>query len=268
MTADRPVAGPVTADRPVPAPVPGPAADCPPVIADITPTADQPATTESLVAGDSPAPVAVVFDNDGLLLDTEPCWTAAQAALFRAHGQEFTLAAKHALVGTSPVTAAPILARLLGQPDAGQKLSADMYTRALAEISAGAEPRPGALELVARLRAAEMPIAVASNAPRAHLLAGLRRVGLRHAFEVILGVDDVPRPKPAPDLYLAACERLSVSPVAAIALEDSPPGVAAAQAANMFVIGIPSVPGVVLAADLVVDSLTDVAVFRVLGLEP
>jgi HAD superfamily hydrolase (TIGR01509 family) len=262
----------VTADRPVPGPGPGllpePATTGAALVADASTTADELATTESLVAGDSPAPAAVVFDNDGLLLDTEPCWTAAQAALFRVHGREFTLAAKHALVGTSPVTAAPILARLLGQPAAGEQLSADMYTMALAEVSAGAEPRPGALELVARLRAADMPIAVASNAPRAHLLAGLRRVGLLDAFEVILGVDDVPSPKPAPDLYLTACERLSVSPVAAIAVEDSPPGVAAAQAANMFVIGIPSVPGVVLAADLVASSLTDLAVFRVLGLEP
>jgi HAD superfamily hydrolase (TIGR01509 family) len=254
----------VTADREPPRPETAAAE----LIGEMVTTADAPATTESLLAGDSPAPAAVVFDNDGLLLDTEPCWTAAQAALFRANGREFTLAGKHALVGTSPVTAAPILARLLGQPDAGEQLSADMYTMALAEISAGAEPRPGALELVARLRAAEMPIAVASNAPRAHLLAGLRRVGLQDSFQVILGVDDVPSPKPAPDLYLTACERLSVSPVAAIALEDSPPGVAAAQAANMFVIGIPSVPGVVLAADLIAVSLTDAAVLRALGLEP
>ena len=90
---------PVTADRPGPA------------------TTDAPATTEALLAGESPAPAAVVFDNDGLLLDTEPCWTAAQEALFRANGREFRLAAKHALIGTSPKTAAPILARLLDQPE-------------------------------------------------------------------------------------------------------------------------------------------------------
>jgi HAD superfamily hydrolase (TIGR01509 family) len=227
---------------------------------------DDLSTAESLLAGDSPTLAGVVFDNDGLLLDTEPCWTAAETALFRSHGQEFDLAAKHALVGTSPVTAAPILARLLGMPEAGEQLSADLYVRALAEISKGAEPRPGALALVARLRAAGMPIAVASNSPRAHLLAGLRQVGLQGTFDVVLGVDDVPSPKPAPDLYLTACARLSVSPAATIALEDSPPGVAAAQAAGMFVIGIPSVPGVVLAADLVADSLSDAAVSRALSL--
>jgi len=252
VTGDSPVPGPVPADSPL-----APAASA---------TADALSTAESLLAGDSPVPAGVVFDNDGLLLDTEPCWTVAETALFRAHGQEFGLAAKHALVGTSPATAAPVLARLLGMPGAGEELSADLYARALAEISKGAEPRPGAVALVARLRAAGLPIAVASNSPRACLLAGLHRTGLQDAFDVVLGVDDVPSPKPAPDLYLTACTRLSVSPAAAIALEDSPPGVAAAQAAGMYVIGIPSVPGIVLAADLVADSLADAVVSRALGL--
>jgi HAD superfamily hydrolase (TIGR01509 family) len=213
-------------------------------------------------------PLAVVFDNDGLLLDTEPCWTSAQEALFRSHGQVFDLAAKHALVGTSPRTAAPILERLLSQPHSGQVLSDEMYSLALVEISNGAAPRPGAVELVARLRSAGVPVAVASNAPRRHLLAGLRRVGMQDAFGIVLGVDDVCQPKPAPDLYLAACRALKVAPAAAIALEDSPPGVAAARAAGLRVIGIPSVPGVLLAADLVAGSLADGAVHRALGLEP
>lgn len=214
------------------------------------------------------APRGVVFDNDGLLLDTEPCWTSAQESLFRAHGRSFDLAAKHELVGTSPVTAAPVLARLLGQPpEAGQSLSDEMYALALTKISAGATPRDGAVNLVGRLRAAGMPMAVASNAPRRHLLAGLRRVGLDAAFEVVMGVDDVDNPRPAPDLYLAACAALGVAPVSAIGLEDSPPGVAAAKAAGLWVIGIPSIPGVVLPADMVARSLADPEVYRALGLQ-
>jgi HAD superfamily hydrolase (TIGR01509 family) len=213
-------------------------------------------------------PLAVVFDNDGLLLDTEPCWTRAEQALFRSHGAEFGLPAKRALVGTSPPTAAPILERLLGRPGAGKQLSDELYSLALAEISDGAVPRPGAAELVARLRLAGMPLAVASNSPRRHLMAGLRRTGLDSAFDVVLGVDDVASPKPAPDLYLDACTALQVAPASAIALEDSPPGVAAARAAGLFVIGIPSVPGVVLTADMVAASLADAAVYRALGFEP
>ncbi|HXP18844.1 MAG TPA: HAD family phosphatase [Streptosporangiaceae bacterium] len=213
-------------------------------------------------------PSAVVFDNDGLLLDTEPCWTSAQEALFRSHGQVFDLAAKRALVGTSPRTAAPILERLLAQPHAGRQLSDEMYALALVEIGQGAVPRPGAVDLVAKLRSAGLPAAVASNAPRRHLLAGLRRVGMDDAFDVVLGVDDVRNPKPAPDLYLEACRALKVAPAATIALEDSPPGVAAARAAGLRVIGIPSIPGVVLTADLVAASLADAVVHRALGLEP
>ena len=96
-----------------------------------------------------------------------------------------------------------------------------------------------------------LPLAVASNAPRSHLLAGLRRNGLEDAFDAVLGVDDVENPKPSPDLYLRACELLGVLPAKAVALEDSPPGVAAARAAGLLVVGVPSVDGVELAADVV-----------------
>jgi HAD superfamily hydrolase (TIGR01509 family) len=215
-------------------------------------------------------PLAVVFDNDGLLLDTEPCWTAAEEALFRAHGRAFDLAAKHELIGTSPQTSAPIHERLLARPGQGRELSDELYALALAEIGDWASPRPGATDLVARLRYAGLPLAVASNSPRSHLLAGLRLVGLQDHFDVALGVDDVSNPKPAPDLYLVACAGLGVDPGDAIALEDSPPGVAAAKAAGMLVIGIPSVPGVDLTglADWVATSLADPEVHRVLGLPP
>jgi HAD superfamily hydrolase (TIGR01509 family) len=218
------------------------------------------------VTGSRPKPSAVVFDNDGLLLDTEPCWTEAQKDLFAAHGRVFDSAAKRAIIGTSPTTAAPILARLLGQPTSGPELSADMYARALAQIAAGAAPRPGALDLLARVRAAGVPVAVASNSPRSHLLAGLRRVGIEHAFDVILGVDDVANPKPAPDLYRTACAMLAASPATSVALEDSAPGVASAKAAGLYVIGVPSLPGVELAADFIAASLTEPAVLRAIGL--
>jgi HAD superfamily hydrolase (TIGR01509 family) len=220
------------------------------------------------VTGEWIKPSAVVFDNDGLLLDTEPCWTLAEEALFAAYGRQFDLAAKRALVGTSPRTSAPILERLLAGADTGERLSERLYSLALTEIAAGAAPRPGAVELVAMLRSAGLPLAVASNSPRRHLLAGLHKTGLHDAFDVVLGVDDVANPKPAPDLYLAACAGLTAAPQDTVALEDSPPGVAAASAAGLRVIGIPSVAGVVLTADLVAASLADAAVHRALGLDP
>ena len=198
----------------------------------------------------------IVFDNDGLLLDTEPCWTRAEEVVFERHGRTFDLEAKRALVGTAPETAARALERLLDLPGRGEEVSAELYALALEEIAAGAEPRPGAVELLGRLDG-RWPIAVASNSPRSHLLAGLRRTGLEDAFDVVIGVEDIDEPKPAPDIYLRACQLLGVAPPRSVALEDSPPGAAAARAAGLYVIGVPSVHGVELEADTVVDSLAD-----------
>lgn len=198
----------------------------------------------------------IVFDNDGLLLDTEPCWTRAETAVFERHGHEFDLEAKRALVGTAPETAARVLERLLDLPGRGEELSVELYALALEEIAAGAEPRPGAVDLLRALDG-RWPVAVASNSPRSHLLAGLKRTGLSDGFDVVLGVEEVVEPKPAPDIYLRACELLDVTPARSVALEDSPPGVAAARAAGLYVVGVPSVHGVELEADSVFDSLAD-----------
>lgn len=198
----------------------------------------------------------IVFDNDGLLLDTEPCWTRAEVAVFERHGHEFDLEAKRALVGTAPETAARVLERLLELPGRGGELSAELYALALEEIAASAAPRPGAVELLDAL-GGRWPVAVASNSPRTHLLAGLNRTGLADRFDAVLGVEEVADPKPAPDLYLRACELLGATPTRSLALEDSPPGVAAARAAGLYVLGVPSVAGVELEADAVFDSLAD-----------
>src|SRR5262249_3447497 len=177
------------------------------------------------------------------------------------------LASKQALVGTAPETAAAVLERLLDAPGGGQALADEMYSLALDEIARGARPRPFALELV-RETGRILPLAVASDAPRAHLLAAWRRRGLGDAFDAVLGVDDVENPKPSPDLYLRACELLGVAPAEAVALEDSPPGVAAARAAGLLVVGVPSIDGVELAADVVAPSLGDPRVRAAIGLEP
>ena len=83
---------------------------------------------------------------------------------------------------------------------------------------------------------------------------------------MVLGGDEVANPKPAPDIYAAACERLGASPARAVALEDSPTGVAAAMAAGMYVIGVPSLRGVVLRAHLTASSLSEPSVRQALGL--
>ena len=209
-------------------------------------------------------PQAVVFDCDGLLLDTEESWTRAESELFARYGRAFGEDDKRALIGTSPETGGRVMARLLDLPERAEQLSAELYELIVARVREYAPPRPGARELVAAV-SRRMPVAVASNSPRELLTLALERGGLDGAFGVVLGADDVENPKPAPDLYLRACELVGVAPADAVALEDSPPGVAAARAAGLFVIGVPSLPGVELDADLVVESLLDPAVWSTLG---
>ena len=99
---------------------------------------------------------------------------------------------------------------------------------------------------------------MASNSPRPFVERVLEVSGLRDRFGCVLSADDVARPKPAPDLYVELARALGADAGACVALEDSPTGVAAARAAGAFVIGVPSLEGVVLdEADLVAESLAD-----------
>ena len=210
-------------------------------------------------------PAAALFDNDGLTLDTETAWTRAEAALFARYGQTFTMDHKRELLGTAPAVSAAKLERMLGQP--GPTLSDELYALAIEEAGKTAEPMPGAVALLAALAQAGVPVGLVSNARRQFVEPALRAAGLHDAFAVVVTVDDVARPKPAPDAYLAAAVALGAEPAACAVLEDSPTGLAAGRAAGALTIGIPSLPGVVLEADVIAASLEDPAVWRALGLE-
>lgn len=197
---------------------------------------------------------AVVFDCDGLLLDTESCWSRGEKALFDAYRVEFTPEHDRQLLGASGEDAGRMLARVLDQPGREDALVEELISLCWDEVTTKAEPMPGARDLVKELHG-RAPIGVASNSPRAMVEAALQRVGFDGAFGVVLGADDVTRPKPDPEIYLTVCERLGAAPEESVALEDSLTGVAAARAAGMYVIGVPSHPGVELDADEVVESL-------------
>jgi HAD superfamily hydrolase (TIGR01509 family) len=210
-------------------------------------------------------PAAALFDNDGLTLDTERAWTRAEQALFARYGKTFTMDHKRELLGTAPAVSAAKLERMLGQPGLG--LSDELYELAIAEVAKTAEPMPGAVALLAALAQAGVPVGLVSNARRRFVEPALRAAGLYDAFGVVVTVDDVSHPKPAPDAYLAAAVALGADPAACAVLEDSPTGVAAGRAAGAMTIGVPSLPGVVLEADVIGASLEDPAVWRALGLE-
>jgi HAD superfamily hydrolase (TIGR01509 family) len=192
-------------------------------------------------------PDAVVFDNDGLLLDTESVWTRAEEDLFERRGLEFTPADKLELVGTSAEIAGGILERRLGEPGGAAGLIEELNELVVAELEHGVEAMIGARELLERLGKRGVPLGLVSNSPLRFVRRSIELAGFEGHFDVILSAHEVAAPKPAPDPYLEACRRLEVEPgPAVIALEDSPTGVAAARAAGLTVIGIPSVEGVLL----------------------
>ena len=215
-----------------------------------------------------PTPAAIVFDNDGLLLDTEEAWTRAETALFARHGATFTFEHKRDLIGSSHTVAAGKLEAMLGLPGEGPALMAELHALVMDEALRDIEPRPGAVGLVTALRAAGLPVAVASNSSRDFLDRVLRTGGVADLFAVTVAGDEVDHPKPAPDIYLEACRRLGADPAAAVGLEDSPTGAAAAKAAGLYVIGVPYLAEIEIPqADLLAESLADAVVHAACGLQ-
>jgi HAD superfamily hydrolase (TIGR01509 family) len=200
---------------------------------------------------------AVVFDMDGLLLDTEVVWQRSEEELFRRHGEVFSMEDKLAVIGTSADHTAAYFARRLGQPpDRGPALVDELMAAMQEELRLQVAGRPGAIELVDRLRG-RTRLGLASNSPRRLVDAALATARLTDAFDAIVTSDDAAF-KPAPDIYLLACERLGVAPEEALALEDSASGVVAAKAAGLTCIAVPQFAEIdVSAADRVIDSLEE-----------
>jgi len=213
-----------------------------------------PATTPLTLPGSF---TAVVFDMDGLLVHTERQWLQAKTILFERYGQVLTEADRAAVFGAAELQSATYFAGRFGLPPERIVSLRDEYIGIIGElIEQGVELTDGAVDLVDRL-AGDVPLGLASNTRRALVDKVLAQTPFGPRFETISTADET-RPKPAPDLYLLACERLGADPATALAIEDSPTGVKAAQSAGMTCIGVPSNPSEQLPeADLVVASLTE-----------
>lgn len=201
-------------------------------------------------------PDGVVFDCDGLLVDTEPCWTVAETAVFAARGLSYGPVEKARFIGKSVPDTIELMAAIFDETGNEEAIRVELVGAVGDVIASQAEPMPGALELVEAL-SGRLPIAVASNSPRAILDVALQRAGLTDAFGAVVAADEVVLPKPAADLYLAACAGLGVDAAASVAFEDTVTGVTAARAAGMLVVGIPSLDPTDFPSDLVLPSLTD-----------
>ncbi len=214
-------------------------------------------------------PAAVIFDNDGLALDTEELWTQAEQALFASYEAEFGEAQKIALLGNSGANAAVILARELRRPEAeGPTLVAEMNRLVYVALEDGCAATTGAVELLTALQAAGVPRALCSNSPREFVERAITAAGIAELFDAVVSADDVERGKPAPDPYLEAARQLGAEPADCVALEDSPPGAASAAAAGMTVYVVPSFDQMDFAgaADRSFESLAAAELWTAIGL--
>ena len=192
----------------------------------------------TLLASLAARPQAVIFDMDGLMLDSERALLGclAQAAADAGHAlpEAFLLS----LIGSSDALTRQ---RIAGQVGAGavDALLQDSYARYERLVAAGVPHRPGITDLLDTLVAHGVPRAVATSTRRPLALRKLESAGLLRYFEHVATSSDVAHAKPAPDIYLLAAHKLGVEPAHCLALEDSPTGVRAALAAGMHVIQIP-----------------------------
>lgn len=183
----------------------------------------------------------VLWDMDGTLLDSEKLWDIGVRELARRHGHEMTQDLRHALIGASGPDALRIMFDGLGieHTAAAVRAAGEFLERRVTELMTGPIPwRPGAKDALALVRTAGLATALVTNTKRSLTEFGLDTLGRDFFDESVCG-DEVANGKPEPDVYLRAAELLGVDPRNCVAIEDSPTGARAAQAAGCAVIVIP-----------------------------
>jgi HAD superfamily hydrolase (TIGR01509 family) len=182
---------------------------------------------------------AVVFDMDGVLIDSEPVWERVRRRLVADRGGRWAADAQDRMMGMSTGEWSAYLAADFGIAGlTAQQAAAEVIAAMAVEYSGHLPLLPGAVDAV-RALAGRWPLAVASSSPRALIETVLATAGLADAFAAVVSSEEVARGKPAPDVYLAAADRLAVAPALCAAVEDSSNGLRAAVAAGFAVIAIP-----------------------------
>ncbi|HLB18399.1 MAG TPA: HAD family phosphatase [Gaiellaceae bacterium] len=182
---------------------------------------------------------AVVFDLDGVIIDSEELWDEVREDLARERGGRWSAQAQADMMGMSSTEWSRYLHEVVGLPEPPGEISREVVERMLARYSESLPLVDGAVDAVKRL-AAHWRLAVASSSNRELIDRVLEVSGLAPYFEVTVSSEEVGRGKPAPDVYLEAARRLGVDAARSVAIEDSASGIRSAHAAGMHVVAIPN----------------------------
>jgi HAD superfamily hydrolase (TIGR01509 family) len=204
---------------------------------------------------------AVVFDLDGVLIDSEPVWEQVRRQYVAEHGGRWRPDSQQRLMGMSTPEWSSYLATELGVDAPPSRIAHEVVEEVGRRYETDLPLMPGAVEAVQRL-ASRWPLGLASSAARPLIDRVLAATGMTSLFEVTVSTEEVRRGKPAPDVYLAVAERLAVAPAQTVAVEDSSNGLRSASAAGMVVVAVPHpryppAPDALARADLVLRSLDD-----------
>ena len=215
----------------------------------------------------STAITAVVFDMDGVLLDSEQVWDEVREDLARERGGRWHEKAQADMMGMSSPEWSRYMHEVVGLPEPPEEINAEVVRRLLARYRESLPLIDGAVDAVERL-AACWPLAVASSSNREVIDAVLDSAGIAGKFDATVSSEEVARGKPAPDVYLEAARRLGVDATTCAAVEDSRNGIRSAHAAGMRVLAIPNPhyppsEDVLAAADVVLTSLAELTPERV-----
>jgi HAD superfamily hydrolase (TIGR01509 family) len=217
------------------------------------------------VTRDRGAPVrAVVFDLDGVIIDTEEVWEQVRRGYVAEYGRQFRPDSQSRMMGMSTPEWSAHLSAEVGVPRTPEQVAADVLARMAERYRADLPLIEGSVAAVRRI-AAHFPVALASSSARILIDQVLAGAGLSDTFQVTLSTEEVPRGKPAPDVYLAAVERLGLSADVCAAVEDSSNGLRAAGAAGLAVVAVPHrvyppAPDALALADLVIGGLDELTV--------
>jgi len=215
--------------------------------------------------------LAVVFDLDGLLVNTEDLYEQAGETVLRRRGKTYDAALREQMMGRPVVDAIRLMIDCHSLPDTLDDLMCECKEVLEALMATSLAPMPGVERFLNKLGAANIPMAVATSATPEYAEHVLTTLGLKNRFRFVLTAADIRHGKPDPEVYLLAAERLGIEPSQMMVLEDSGNGCHAAVAAGAYSVAVPNrhtrehkFPGV----KIIADTLTDSRILRALNISP